>query len=192
VKVRTQLLGLQWFLRAVTRVNGTGFLELSDEWGHYYLAVENGQPLWVAAEMRKRRAEGVAAFATMLVSRHPQGKYTPGTPPEQVGSERLTVSMENLIQRTCEKLNGLEQRLLATKLAQATGFEIDLELYDLYRKIANEKRVELARAICEQLVPPWKLPEAVQLPAEQVNEGLRDLLRRGVIRLPEARGGTGS
>jgi len=184
MKVRVQLLGLQWFLRAITRINGTGLLELGDEWGRYSLAVENGQPLWASADMKKRRADGVAAFAAMLVARFPQGMYTPGPPIDDVGAEPLGMSMENLIQRTCEKLNNLENRLTAAKLAQATSFEVDHELYDLYRKIASDKRVELARAVCEQQIPASDLPAAVRLPADQVTEGLRDLLRRGVIRFP--------
>jgi DNA-binding response OmpR family regulator len=184
MKVRVQLLGLQWFLRAITRVHGTGLLELGDEWGHYSLAVENGQPIWCSADMKKRRADGVAAFAAMLVARFPQGTYTPGPPIDDVGSERLDMSMENVIQRTCEKLNNLENRLTAAKLAQATKFEVDHELYDLYRKIASDKRVELARAVCEQQLTTSNLPAAVKLPADQVTEGLRDLLRRGVIRFP--------
>ncbi|HYV48263.1 MAG TPA: response regulator [Myxococcaceae bacterium] len=184
MKVRVQLLGLQWFLRAVTRIAGSGLLELEDEWGRYTLAIEDGQPLWASADMKKRRADGVAAFAAMLVARFPQGVYTPGSPIDDVGSERLDMSMENLIQRTCEKLNNLENRLTAAKLAQATTFEVDHELYDLYRKIASDKRVELARAVCEQRMPTSNLPAAVKLPADQVTEGLRDLLRRGVIRFP--------
>ena len=185
MKVRVQLLGLQWFLRAITRMHGSGLLELADEWGRYTLAIENGQPTWAAAEMRKRRADGVAAFAATMVSRYPQGMYSPGPPIDDVGAERLNVSMENLIQRTCEKLNSLENRLTVAKLQQATTFEVDVELYDLYRKIASDKRVELARAVCEQQVPTSDLPAAVQLPAEQVTEGLRDLLRRGVIAFPK-------
>ena len=120
----------------------------------------------------------------MLVARFPQGMYTPGPPIDDVGAEPLGMSMENLIQRTCEKLNNLENRLTAAKLAQATSFEVDHELYDLYRKIASDKRVELARAVCEQQIPASDLPAAVRLPADQVTEGLRDLLRRGVIRFP--------
>jgi len=126
----------------------------------------------------------VAAFAAMLVARFPQGSYTPGPPIDDLGSERLEMSMENLIQRTCEKLNNLENRLTAAKLAQATTFEVDHELYDLYRRYASDRKVELARAVCEQHVPTSDLPAAVKLPAEQVTEGLRDLLRRGVIRFP--------
>ena len=49
------------------------------------------------------------AVAAMLVARFPQGSYTPGT--VQDARTPIEMSMENLLQRTCERLNSLEARL---------------------------------------------------------------------------------
>jgi DNA-binding response OmpR family regulator len=180
MRLKLQAIGLQWFLRALTRMKSTGTVELNDDWGRYQLNVRDGQPISASADMRRRGAEGVAAVAAMLVARYPQGSFTPG--PVADAETPIELSMENLLQRTCERLNSLEARLTANRLAAATEFDVDPELYELYRKIAPERRTELARAVCEHHVPPSQLPEVLQSSPDEVADGLRELLRRGVIR----------
>jgi DNA-binding response OmpR family regulator len=180
MKLNLQAIGLQWFLRALTRVKASGTVELNDDWGRYQMQVRDGQPVSASADMRRRGADGVAAVAAMLVARYPQGSYTPG--PVADADAPIEMSMENLLQRTCERLNSLEARLTANRLATATEFDVDPELYELFRKIAPERRAELARAVCEHQVSPAQLPEVLQLSPDEVADGLRELLRRGVIR----------
>lgn len=184
MRLKLQAIGLQWFLRALVRTKSTGTLELNDDWGRYQLHVREGQPIAASADMRRRGAEGVAAVAAMLVARFPQGSYTQGA----VEDARIPIemSMENLLQRTCERLNALEARLTANRLAAATEFDVDQELYELFRKIASERRAELARAVCEHHVAPAQLPEVLQTSPDEVADGLRELLRRGVIRFRAA------
>src|SRR5439155_9466230 len=94
---------------------------------------------------------------------------------------RISQTMESAIQKTCETLNQIESRVTATKLAQASNFMIDEELYQLYQRVGSDRDLMLARAVCEQRVRPADLARHLSLSPDEVNSGLKELLRRRVI-----------
>jgi DNA-binding response OmpR family regulator len=179
--IRAQTVGIQWALRALARLKSTGVLALQDDWGSYRLEVKDGQPVQVRVDLPHLRIAGVPAFAKILMARHAQGSFT-HVPVSTGGPNPLTMSMEELIQRTCDQLNSVESRALEKNLAAATDFDMDPELYDLFRKVAVDWKRELARAVCELKVPPADLARTLNISPEQVTNGLRDLIRRGVIK----------
>lgn len=180
--VRAQTVGVQWTLRALARVKSTGVLALQDDWGSYRLEVKNGQPISARAELQRHRIGGLSAFARMLVARYAQGSFTHESVAEG-GPHPIHMPMEELIQRTCEGLNAAESGLAAQRLMAATKFDVDPELYALFRRIAPERRVELARAVCEQKVSPAELPQVLQISPEEATTFLRELICRGVIKV---------
>lgn len=180
--VRAQTVGIQWILRALARLKSTGVLTLQDDWGSYRLEVKDGQPVSARAELQQARIGGVTAFARMLVARYAQGTFSQD-PVTGAAQNPINMQMEELIQRTCEGLNAAESKLAEQRLAAATEFDVDPELYDLFRRIAPDRRVELARALCEQKVPLADLPQIVNISPEEATAGLRELIRRGVLKV---------
>ena len=181
VEVRTQTVGLQWFLRALARLSSNGVLELKDDYGHYWVQVSEGQPVAAVSEVQQRRVGGVPGFARALVASTAHGTFTPGTP-EGEAPLPIAGSMEELIARTCEGLNAAEARATEARLASAADFDVDPELFDLYCRVAPARKVAFAQALREKRATPPEVAAQQKLTPEQGLEWTRELLRRGVIR----------
>jgi len=187
VQVRTQTVGLQWFLRALARLGSTGVLLLKDDYGSYQVEVSEGLPVAALSEVQQRKVGGVSGFARTLVATTAQGSFAFYEPPlDPLPS--IASSMEELIQRTCERLNAAELQATERKLATATEFDVDPDLYQLYCRVAPARKLAFAQAVCEKRMPVHEAATSLKLPLEQCREWLRELLRRGVIRVRGAFG----
>jgi len=181
VEVRTQTVGLQWFLRALARLGATGVLELKDDYGRYWVQVLDGQPVAAVSEVQQRRVGGVPGFARSLVATTAWGTFTPGVP-EGDPPAPIAESMEELIARTCEGLNVAEARATEAKLASGADFDVDPDLFALYCRVAPARKVAFAQALREKKATPEEVAAQQELTPEQGLEWTRELLRRGVIR----------
>jgi CheY-like chemotaxis protein len=181
VEVRTQTVGLQWFLRALARLGSSGVLELKDDYGRYWVQVHEGQPVAAISEVQQRRVGGVPGFARTLVATTAQGTFSFGVP-EGEPPGPMASSMEELIARTCEGLNAAESRATEAKLAQGADFDVDPELFELYCRVAPARKVAFAQALREKKAGPAEVAQRQKLSPEQGMEWTRELLRRGVIR----------
>lgn len=183
VEVRTQTVGLQWFLRALARLGSSGVLELKDDYGRYWLQVLEGQPVAAISEVQQRRVGGIPGFARTLVATNAHGAFTFGTP-EGDPPPPIASSMDDLILRTCEGLNAAEARATENKLAQAqaSDFEWDPELFDLYCRVAPARKVAWSQALREGKGSLAEVAGQQKVTLEQALEWTRELLRRGVIR----------
>src|SRR5262249_28887802 len=77
----------------------------------------------------------------------------------------------------------LERKVMEEKLNTAKFAAPDPELYDLYLRVASSRDTRLARALCEEHVPPQKLSAHLEVPEDEVRASLIEMLRRGVITL---------
>lgn len=177
-------LGPQWLLRALARSKVTGTLHLTEEWGEYHLAVENGEPVVAKARSASREVTGMAAVASLIVSRNAEGNFNPGPAPT---GPRFGQPMEMLLDRACEILNQLDANVVGARIAQGAPVELDPMLYDLFRQVATDRQVRLARALCEEKVPFAQLGASLGLSPEQVVEGITELLHRGVLRFASSK-----
>ncbi|HVE83314.1 MAG TPA: response regulator [Myxococcales bacterium] len=183
VEVRTQVVGLQWTLRALARLKLSGVLELKDDWGSYKMELRGGQPATMVAKIRAHSVRGQAAFARMLVASTARGHFTPGE--VAAGTDDFSMSMEELILKACQGLNAAETKAAELRRG-ATEMDVDPELYGLYRRISSPAKLYIAEGICERRAPLATLAEELQLPVDQVERAYNELLGRGVIR-PGAR-----
>jgi DNA-binding response OmpR family regulator len=181
VEVRTQTVGLQWFLRALARLGSTGVLELKDDYGRYWVQVQDGLPVAAVSEVQQRLVGGVPGFARTLVAATAQGTFTFGMP-EGEPPPPISSSMEVLIARTCEGLNAAEARAAETRLASAADFDVDPELFDLFCRVAPARKVAFAQSLREKKAPLSEVIAQHKLTPEQGMDWTRELLRRGVIR----------
>jgi len=180
--VSTNVLGVQWLLRALASLKQTGLLDLREEWAHYLVSVKEGIPVDVRVTWPKRQATGIPAMASLAVCSGAEGLFTPGP---VTMDPRLNQPMEVLLQRTCEMLNQLESRVTTSRLATADNFVVDEELYELYRRVGSARGSRLAKALCEERMRPADIAGALALPPEEVQDGMKELLRRGVISFSE-------
>ncbi len=174
--------GPQWTLRALARLQCTGVLEVSDTWGEYSVLVRNGAPVHARSTTRRREVTGAGALADLLISRQATGAYQPTRIEEP---DAISATMEELLAKVCAALNRLDERELDSRLTDATSFMIDEALYALFRQVASEREVQLARAVCEEGLRPAEAAERLALSPDQVHDGLKEMVRRGVIRFAE-------
>ncbi len=171
--------GVQWTLRALARLRSTGVLEVSDARGEYAVLLRHGAPLQARSTTRRRQVSGAGAVADLLVCTAPTGAFLPATIEEPDG---IHTPMEELLSKVCAALNRLDERDLDIRLTDATAFEIDDALYTLFRRVASHEEMRLAQAVCEEGMRPAEAAERLALSPDQVHEGLKQMVRRGVIR----------
>jgi len=183
VDVRTQAIGLQWILRALARLKATGSLSLGDDWGAYRVDVKEGKPVAAVWEVQQRKVAGLAAFVRTMVATAAHGTFQFG-PVAAAGPGGLSLTMEELIQRACETLNGAEARANEQRVGSEGELDVDHELYELFCRIAPPKKVAFARGVIDRQMTGSELTRALGVTREQSAEWLNELLRRGVIKRP--------
>jgi DNA-binding response OmpR family regulator len=181
--IQLSQIGPQWLLRSLARNEATGTLHLNEEWGEYLLAVDKGKPVMAKACSGKREVTGMPAVAALAVSRNAEGAFNPGPAPT---GTRFGFSMEELLSRTCRALNALDANVVEEKLRTGAPLEVDAALYELYRRLAPDAAVRLARAVCEDRRPFGELSKSLELAPKQVTQGVLELLHRGIIRFAQA------
>jgi DNA-binding response OmpR family regulator len=174
-----QRIGVQWLLRALARNRATGTLHIEDEWGEYHFALDKGEPVAAKAKVNRREVAGTAAVASLVVCRNGEGSFSPGPAPT---GPRFGMDMGTLLTRTCEALNQLDAKVVESKLAQGARLQVEPTLYDLFRRVASNRQVNLAKVICEDQLPLAEAVKELGLPAQQVAQGVAELLHRGVVR----------
>ncbi|MBX5483197.1 MAG: response regulator [Myxococcaceae bacterium] len=173
-------LGPQWVLRQLSRQALTGVLEAKDSWATYRIALSGGTPIHAMAQAGRHIAEGERAFNAFVASKGAEGTFTrlavPATP-------NLHDPLDTLIAHAIATLNQNEAQLREGLLVHARQIHVEPELYALYTQVGPKPWLETARLICEERLPPREVIARVEASPLDVEETLKDLIRRGVVRL---------
>jgi hypothetical protein len=100
--------------------------------------------------------------------------------------QSLTLPTEVLIEQGCGTLNENERRIREGLMVTAGQIEINTELYSVYRQVGPKQWLEVARLICEEGVAPRDVIARVETSPVDVEETMKDLIRRGVVTLKKA------
>jgi CheY-like chemotaxis protein len=173
-------LGPQWILREIARCKLSGRIEAHDNWALYRITFWSGRPVHAFAQAGRHEAEGQRAFNAFIASNGATGTFERGEFPAK---ETLGEDLEALIARACAVLNENETRAREGLLVTASGVEVNPELYDLYCRVGPRQWLETARLICEERLPPRDIISRVEASPIEVEETLKDLVRRGVVSL---------
>ena len=176
--------GPQWALRQLALRHLSGRLEVKDGWASYVLILNGGTCLNAQATAGKYTADGERAFNAFVASRAGEGVWVPGA--QQNTPQNLFLSTEVLIERACTTLNDSERRMRETLLISATQIEVNKDLYEVYRQVGPKAYLEVARLICEERLTPREVISKVDLSPVDIEETMKDLLRRGVVTLKRA------
>ncbi len=174
------MLGPQWCLRELLKARRSGRLSAKDGWARYELFLQDGQPVHASAVSGKHSADGEKAFNAFVASRGAAGTFEPG---DGAATASLIAPLETLLRQAAETLNANEARLKENLLVRATGIRVNPELYSLYTQVGPKQWLEAARLLCEEKLAPREVLSRVEISPIDVEETLRDLVRRGVVSL---------
>jgi CheY-like chemotaxis protein len=180
VELEIAALGPQWVLRETTAAGLPGVLEARDSWASYRIGLSNGRVVHAWARAGVHEATGDRAFNAYIASRGARGIFRRGV---DAGPENLGATIGDLLARAAEVLNANEQRVREGLLVQAREIRVNEELYELYARIGPKQWLESARLICEEKLAPREVLIRVDASPLDVEEALRDLIRRGVVSL---------
>ncbi|HYX91792.1 MAG TPA: response regulator [Myxococcaceae bacterium] len=180
VQLEIAALGPQWVLREIAATGAPGVLEARDAWASYRIGISGGRIVHASAKAGPHEASADRAFNAYLSSRGARGIFRRGA---AVGPENLGGPVEEVLSRAAAALNANEQRVREGLLVQAKEIRVNPDLYTLYARIGPRQWLETARLICEERLPPREVLMRVDASPLDVEEAVRDLIRRGVVNL---------
>lgn len=182
VPVTVHVVGPQWTLRRLAALNATCTLTAGDGWANYTLQFVNGDCVAAGAVAGKYTAQAERAFNAFIATRNAAGDVVfPG--PAAPAKSEFEASVSELLQRARETLNENETRASDTLMVQATEVEVNAALYDVYRQVGPKQWLECARLICDERLAPREIISRLQFSPIDIEETMRDLVRRGVVTL---------
>ena len=172
--------GPQWLLAELETRHFDGRIEAKDSFAGYQLYFQGGRCVHATAVAGRYNAEGERAFNAMIGSRNADGVVRFGI---AQSPQTLFHPTKELIAKACATLTENEQRMREGLLVAATQIEVNEDLYAIYGKVGPSQWLEVARLICEERVPPRDVIARIDTSPIEVEETLKDLLRRGVVTL---------
>ena len=127
---------------------------------------------------------GERAFNAFVASRAGEGGFTEG--PVGNLAQNLFLATEVSIERACATLNDNERRMRESLMVSATEIAVNEELYKVYRAVGPKNWLEAARLICEEKATPRDVIARLDLSPVEIEECMKDLIRRGVVTLKKA------
>lgn len=179
-RVAIHAVGPQWLLRQLAGRRLTGTIEAKDGWASYQLALIDGRCVHAHATAGRYAADGERAFNAFIASKAAEGTFTPGV---AAGTPNLTYDTETLLAHATHTLNDNERRLRESLMLSATHVDVNQDLYAVYQQVGPRAWLETARLICEEKRPPRDVIAHLDVSPLDVEETLKDLLRRGVVTL---------
>jgi DNA-binding response OmpR family regulator len=172
-----RLLGPMWTLRAVAELDLVGTLTIEEPLGRFEITVAHGQLLRSWAQTGSLRIEGVMALESFLSSSG-EGHFTPSELDQVPGQAPwLHESAENAGRALSTRL-GARMR---DAVSQPDRLHLHPELSLLFTRVANERELKVLTALRRSPRSVADLSEACDVPYEEVELALAELLRRGVL-----------
>jgi DNA-binding response OmpR family regulator len=172
--------GPQWLLLRFAEQRASGRLEAKDGWATYRLVLSNGDCIHASAAAGKYTAHGERAFNAFIASKNAEASWVPGAVDE---TPNLPLSTKALIDQACMTLNDNERRMRESLMITANQVEVESDLYAVYRQVGPKQWLEVARLICEEKRAPRDIISTLDVSPIDVEETMKDLIRRGVVTL---------
>jgi two-component system chemotaxis response regulator CheY len=173
-------LGVQWTLRELAAASITGTLRARDSWATYEVAFRDGRAIHASAQTGSHQAVGERALNAFVASRCTEASWNP-TPPGP--RQTLMLPVPELLVRANQLLNDNAQRLRDGLMVNPLEIHVNPELYEVYVRNGPQQWLPAARLLCEQGLPPREVLARLDESPLELEEVLRDLIRRGVVSL---------
>lgn len=174
------VLGLQWVLRQLAAHGMTGRLRGRDSWASYEVHFRKGAGVHAQAQTGGHQAVGERALNAFVASRCSEGTWTAG---DSAPRQTLMLPMAQLLDRAASVLNENAERLRDAHLVNPGAIHVNADLYRVYAQNGPKSWLETARLLCEERLTPREVLARVDDSPLEVEETLRDLVRRGVLSL---------
>ena len=182
--IKIHAVGPQWVIHQLAALKVSGALTARDGWASYTLHFAAGVCVHASAVAGKYTAEGERAFNAFVATRAADGEFAPNAPPP--ASRNLFLATDVLVERACSTLNENEGRMRESLLLTATQVEVNAELYAVYCHVGPKQWLPCARMICEEKLPPREIIARLDASPVDLEETMKDLIRRGVVTLKRA------
>jgi DNA-binding response OmpR family regulator len=173
-------LGVQWTLRELAAAGMTGSLRARDSWATYEVAFREGRAIHASAQTGSHQAVGERALNAFVASRCTEATWS-STPPGP--RQTLMLPVPELLVRATQLLNDNAQRLRDGLMVNPLEIHVNPELYEVYVRNGPQQWLPAARLLCEQGLPPREVLAQLDESPLELEEVLRDLIRRGVVSL---------
>ena len=173
-------LGVQWTLRELAAAGITGTLRARDSWATYEVAFREGRAIHASAQTGSHQAVGERALNAFVASRCTEATWNP-TPPGP--RQTLMLPVPELLVRATQLLNENAARLRDGLMVNPLEIHVNPELYEVYVRNGPQQWLPAARLLCEQGLPPREVLARLDESPLELEEVLRDLIRRGVVSL---------
>ena len=173
-------LGVQWTLRTLAAAGITGTLRARDSWATYEVAFRDGRAIHASAQTGSHQAVGERALNAFVASRSTEATWN-STPPGP--RQTLMLPVPELLVRANQLLNDNAQRLRDGLMVNPLEIHVNPELYEVYVRNGPQQWLPAARLLCEQGLPPREVLARLDESPLELEEVLRDLIRRGVVSL---------
>jgi DNA-binding response OmpR family regulator len=172
-----RLLGPMWTLRTIAELDLVGTLSIEEALGRVEIQVAHGQLLRAWAQTGSLRIEGVMALESLLSSSG-EGHFTPGEA-DSVPSQApwLHESAEGAGRALSTWLSAR----MRDAVSQPQRLYLHPELSLLFTRVASERELKVLTALRQAPRSVAELSETCDVPYEEVELALAELLRRGVL-----------
>jgi DNA-binding response OmpR family regulator len=171
-------LGLGWVLRALAAHGMTGRLRGRDSWATYEVHFRKGAGVHAQAQTGGHQAVGERALNAFVASRCAEATWTAG---DAAPRQTLMLPVAELIDRAAELLNENAGKLRDAHLVKPGNMHVNADLYRVYTQNGPKNWLETARLLCEEKLSPREVLSRLDESPIEVEETLRDLVRRGVV-----------
>jgi DNA-binding response OmpR family regulator len=176
-------LGLGWVLRALAAHGMTGRLRGRDSFATYEVHFRRGAGVHAQAQTGGHQAVGERALNAFVASRCAEATWTAG---DAAPRQTLMLPVAQLLDRAATLLNENAEKLRDGALVNPGSIHVNVDLYRVYAQNGPKNWLETARLLCEEKLSPREVLSRVDESPIEVEETLRDLVRRGVVSLGAA------
>jgi two-component system chemotaxis response regulator CheY len=172
-----RLLGPVWILRAIAELDLVGTVTTEDPLWRYQVTVAHGQLVAVSAQTGSVTIEGRHALESFLSSTG-EGAFVPSDVPHI--PTRAPWVFES-VEAASESLSSWLSERMRDAVTEPERLIVHPELAGLFSRIASERELRVLTALRQQSRNVASLSDALQMPYDEVELALLELLRRGVL-----------
>jgi CheY-like chemotaxis protein len=176
---RIQEIGVQWALRQLAGRQASGVLQLRDEFWTVAVGLADGELVFARSRLGPHDLAGLAALPPMLVLRSGDLLFDPAV---RAPGVNVQGQLAELLEQAAIKNNTNEAMAIERLLTQASRVEVDPQLYSLYEQLGPPSGRPIA-ALVKQGLTPCEVLARVEMSPTEVEDTLRDLVRRRVLQL---------
>jgi predicted kinase len=137
-----------------------------------------GAGVHAQAQTGGHQAVGERALNAFVASRCAEATWTAG---DSAPRQTLMLPVAELIDRAAELLNENAEKLRDANLLKPANMRVNADLYRVYTQNGPKNWLETARLLCEEKLSPREVLSRLDESPVEVEETLRDLVRRGVV-----------